>query len=50
MVLIPSLSSVLATLIVITYPIQEYSKAKKKGQKNIHEKVRKNSIEEELVI
>lgn len=29
MVLIPALSSVLATLIVITYPIQEYSKNKK---------------------
>lgn len=40
MVLIPSLSAVLATLIVITYPIQEYSKKKKKDD----EKVRKSSI------
>lgn len=40
MVLIPSLATVIATLIVISYPIQEYSK-KKKG-----EKVRKNSLED----
>lgn len=32
MVLIPSVSAVLATLIVIAYPIQEYSKKIKKGE------------------
>ena len=46
MILIPSLSAVLATLIVISYPIQEYSsKKKEKNQKG----ARKNSIEDELV-
>jgi hypothetical protein len=48
MVLIPSLSSVLATLIVITYPIQEYSNKKKDKEDGILK--RKSSIEEELVI
>ena len=46
MVLIPALASVLATLIVITYPIQEYSATKKDKKK---EAIRKNSIEEEFV-
>lgn len=45
MVLIPALASILATLIVISYPIKEYSK-KKIG----NEKMRKNSIEDELII
>lgn len=47
MVLIPALSAVLATLIVIFYPIQEYSKKQKKGAIDILK--RKSSIEEELV-
>lgn len=41
MVLIPALSSVLATLIVIAYPIQEYSQNKKDTG---GERVRRNSI------
>lgn len=42
MVLIPSLSSVLATLIVITYPIQEY--AVKKNGVEVDLAKRKSSI------
>ena len=45
MVLVPSLASVLATLIVITYPIQEYSKKAKDG-KETGSTARRNSIEE----
>ena len=45
MILIPALSAVLATLIVISYPIQEYSEKKKKDE----DFLRKNSLEDELV-
>lgn len=44
MVLVPSLASVLATLIVITYPIQEYNKKSKDEEGGV--KKRKSSIEE----
>lgn len=47
MILIPILSAILATLIVVFYPVQEYKKPKK--SKKHDELVRKNSIEEELV-
>ena len=45
MVLIPCLSSILATLIVLSYPIKEYKK--KKGEEN---KNPRSSIAEELVV
>ena len=35
MILIPALSAVLATLIVISYPIQEYGKKAQKGSVNV---------------
>lgn len=47
MILIPSMAAVLATLIVISYPIQEYGS--KKNKTNKEDFVRKNSIEDELV-
>jgi len=46
MVLIPCLASVLATVIVLSYPIKEYKKNDKK--KNIQQNP-KSSISEELV-